>query len=200
MREKVSVDISQNWGFFEMNKYLKITVSLLQVLGGLLGIALICINFLSGQLTMIGVMFNFAFVLVFAFGIMAGVVLIKKEKPGILLSMIFQAMQIPVLIGPKLSYILFTGACFNIYKHAMGFGFDFYFGSRYYFNINSGEPWLTGINIVALVLFILLLRASMFGAASAQSIGPQPGLADSADHSAQSEDDYLYGSPVRFRH
>ncbi len=183
-----------------MNKYLKITVILLQVVGGLLGIALICGNFLSGQLTSIGVIFNFAFVLVFAFGIMAGVVLIKKEKLGILLSIIFQAMQIPIFIGSKLSYVMFTGACFNIYKHATGYGFDFYFGSRYYFYINSGEPWLIGINIVALVLFVLLIRESMFGAASAKRIESQPSVAHSADHSAQEEDNYLYGSPIRLRH
>ena len=151
-----------------MNKLLKSVVLLAQIGGGLVGLGLIGRAFLTEQPNKITMIIHAAFILVFSFGIVAGVVLIKKPKLGLLLSAAFQAMQIPLAIGPTVSYALFSGACFNVYKHATGWGFSFLFGSRYYFCLNGGEPWLAGINIVALVLFILLVRESWLQAADAK--------------------------------
>lgn len=142
-----------------MNKWLKSFLLLSQIGGGLLGIGIIGRVFLAGNLTPIAMIINSAFVIVFAFGILAGLALIKKPKLGLILSLIFQGIQIPIIITPSIGYILSSGAFLNVYWHGTGWGTKFAFlGSRYYFYLNSGEPWCAGANIVALVLFVFLIR------------------------------------------
>ena len=183
-----------NGRFVDMNKLLKTVVLLAQIGGGLVGLGLIGRAFLTEHPTKITMIIHVAFILVFSFGIVAGVVLIKRPRLGRLLSAIFQAMQIPLAIGPTVSYALFSGACFNVYKHATGWGFNFLFGSRYYFCLNGREPWLAGINIVALVLFVLLVRESWLQAADAKFSEFQ---SRSARHFVPMQADPADGSPLR---
>jgi len=142
-----------------MNKLLKTFLVLFQIGGGLLGIGVIGRVLLAGNLTSIAVIINATFVIVFAFGILAGVALIKKPRLGLILSLIFQGMQIPILMTPAVSYILSSGAFLNVYWHETGWGTKFaLLGSRFYFYLNSGEPRCVGVNLVALALFVLLIR------------------------------------------
>jgi hypothetical protein len=145
-----------------MNKILKTLVVLLEVGGGVIGIALIAEAILTESPGQIALMVHLAFVLVFLFGIMAGIALIKKPKLGLLLSLIYQGIQIPIIMSAKLSFDLFSGATFSTFWYETGFGFNFLFGSRYHFYLNSGESWCTGLNILALVLFVLLTRELWF--------------------------------------
>ena len=150
-----------------MNKWLKFFLLLSQIGGGLLGIGIIGRVFLAGNLTPIVVIVNAAFVIVFSFGILAGVALIKKPRLGLILSLIFQGIQIPIIITPVVSYILSSGMFLNVYWHETGWGTNFAFlGSRCYFYVNSGEPWCAGVNIVALVLFVFLIREIWLEAAN----------------------------------
>ena len=142
-----------------MNKWLKTFLLLSQIGGGLLGIGIIGRVFLAGNLTPITQMVHVIFVILFAFGIVAGIALIKKPKVGLILSLIFQGIQIPVITTPTIAYIFSSGAFFNVYWCETGWGTNFAFlGSRYFFYINSGEPWYVGVNIVALALFVFLIR------------------------------------------
>jgi len=180
-----------------MNKSLKRAVLLLQIIGGLVGIAIIGRAFLTEEVSLITAIFHIAFISLFLFGVIAGLVLIKKERLGLLLSVIFQAIQIPIISGPTISYALFSGASLNLFRHTTGWGFNFLFGSRYYFYINSGEPWLVGINFVALVFFILLIRELSFVSTVAKLGESQPHVDYSANNSSEMEDSYLYNSPLR---
>ena len=143
-----------------MNTWLKGLVLLLQIGGGLWGLGLIGRSFLAEDLTKIAVIFHGTFIVVFVFGILAGVALIKKPRLGLALSLIYQAIQIPIIISPVVAYTMFSGATFNVYWHKTGWGTNLLFGGRYYFYINSAEPWCAGVNILALVLFVLLIRES----------------------------------------
>lgn len=180
-----------------MNKSLKVILLVLQIGGGLLGIGLIGRSLLAGHLTQITVLIHIAFICVFLFGIAAGAALVRKPKLGLWLSAVFQAMQIPIVIIPAAAYVLASGACFNLYRHATGFGFNFLFGSRYYFSINSSEPWMAGINVLALVLFILLVREIRFETATAKVCKPQPGIEQPSQQYTQAQDNHTYGSPLR---
>lgn len=180
-----------------MDKKLKMAVALLQIVGGLVGLGIIGRAFLSGDVPLITMVIHLGFVFIFAYGIIAGLVLIKMERLGMILSMIFQAIQIPIIMGPSLSYSMFSGACFNIYKHAMGWGFNFNFGSSYVFHVNSGEPGLMGINIVAVVLLILLIKEFRLLLMYSRHLGPQAHMVHSAGRPAYRNDAELYGSPVR---
>jgi hypothetical protein len=180
-----------------MNKSLRIILLVLQLGGGLLGIGLIGQSLLTKHLSQTAVIIHIAFIFVFLFGIVAGVALVKRLKPGLWLSAIFQAMQIPIVIMPAAAYVLVSGACFNLYRHATGYGFNFLFGSRYHFSIHSGEPWMVGINALALVLFILLVREIRFEAANAKICEPQPSMEQPSQKFTQAQDHHTYGSPLR---
>ena len=180
-----------------MNKSLKIILLIMQIGGGLLGIGLIGRTLLTKRLTQTTVTIHIAFILVFLFGIIAGIALVKKAKLGLWLSAIFQAIQIPILIGPSVTYVLFSGACFNLYWQVTGFGFNLLFGSRYYFSILSGESWMAGINVLALALFILLVRKIRFEAASTKICKARPNIELPSSQFEQAQNNQTYGSPLR---
>ena len=180
-----------------MNKLLKIIVSLVQIGGGLFGLGLIGRCFLRYHPTQTAIIFHIIFILVFSFGITAGLVLIIKPGLGLVLSAIFQAIQIPVVTGPSVVYILFSGACFNVYKHASGWGFKFLIGSHYSLYFNSGQPWLMGINIFALVLFILLIMEMRFLRSFEKSHKSQTGRSFPIRRNSQAQPHMENSSPLR---
>jgi hypothetical protein len=182
-----------------MNKWLKNTVILFQVGGGLLGLGLIGRAILTEQLTQSSVVIHAGFFFIFSFGIVAGISLIKNQNMGLLLSTIFQAIQIPTILTSTISYNMFSGAIFNIYRHETGYGSNFYFGSRYYFNLNSDTPWLFGINVIALILFVLLIREILYEAWTAKLYQPQQRRVYSEQHSEQIQNPQTDCSPIRHR-
>ncbi|MFC1793464.1 hypothetical protein ACFL3Q_07745 [Planctomycetota bacterium] len=180
-----------------MNKSLKIIVLIIQIGGGLLGLGLIGRSLMTKQLMLTAVIIHIAFIFVFLFGIFAGIALVKKTKLGLWLSAVFQAMQIPIVIMPAAAYVLVSGASLNLYRHATGFGFNFLFGSRYYFSIHSGESWMAGINALALVLFILLVREIRFEATAAKICEPQPSMDSPSQQLSQAQDLLPHGSSLQ---
>ena len=180
-----------------MNKSLKIILLIIQIGGGLLGLGLIGRSVLTEQLTQTAVVIHIVFIFIFVFGIVAGVALVRKPKLGLWLSMIFQAMQIPIVIGFAASYALVSGACFNLYRHATGYGFNFLFGSRYYLSTQTSESWMVGVNVYALILFILLIREIRFEMTTPKICEPQPSMEQSSQQFAKAQDHHTYGSPLR---
>jgi len=180
-----------------MNKSLRIILLVLQLGGSLLGTSLIGQSLLTKHLPQTAVIIHIAFIFVFLFGIVAGVALVRKPKLGLWLSAVFQAMQIPIVIMPAAAYVLASGACFNLYRHATGFGFNFLFGSRYYFSVHNSEPWMAGINFLALVLFILLVREIRFEAANATICEPQPSMEHPSQQFSQTQDHPTNHSPLQ---
>jgi hypothetical protein len=134
---------------------------------------------------------------VFSFGIIAALALVIKPRLGLVLSAVFQAIQIPVVTGPSIVYILFSGACFNVYKHASGWGFKFLFGSHYSLYFNSGQQWLVGINIFALALFILLIMEIRFFKSFEKSHTPQADRNYPARRFSQAQPHMENSSPLR---
>ena len=92
------------------------------------------------------------------FGIFSGLALVEKPQLGIALSAVYQAIQIPVLSSPVLSYTYVSGL-------QLGAGWLegrpavlYEFGTRStLFLFRRTDPWLIGVNILALALFIYLL-------------------------------------------
>ncbi len=149
-----------------MNKWLRAFLLLLQIGGGVLGFVIIGRVLLEAGQTPVTVMYNAAFLVVFAFGILAGVALITRPGLGLVLSLIFQGIQIPLFASPVVSYNMFSGGFFNIYWYNNGWGTDFaILASRFYLYLNSQQPVFLGVNILALVLFVLLIRELWWHAA-----------------------------------
>jgi hypothetical protein len=141
-----------------MNKLLKMLVFLTQMGGGLVGLGFIGRSLFINHLTSSLLKLHLVFAGMFLFGVLASAALIIKPKWGLVLSAIFQIIQIPVVTVSAAAYAFSSGVCFNLYKHASGWGFKFFFGSYYYFHLNSDRSWLVGVNIVALFFFAFLIR------------------------------------------
>ena len=180
-----------------MNRFLKTIISLIQIGGGLVGIGLIGRPLLTEELPMSTAIIHIAFILVFLFGILAGLALIKKPKLGLLMSTLFQAIQIPIFKGPMAAYSLFSGACFNLYRHEAGFGFNFLFGSSYHFSIGTASPWLLGDNILALILFLLLLREIWVESTGMKIKRLESSFERQAKNIVRGNDEHTHGSPLR---
>ena len=114
--------IDSDWRIVNMNRWLKIFLLIVQIGGGLLGIAIVGRAFWGQDLNSVEMIMVAAFVFLFAFGILAGAALIWKPKLGMILSLIFQAIQIPVIITPVVSFILAAGVFWNVFWHETGWG------------------------------------------------------------------------------
>ena len=180
-----------------MNKSLKLILLVMQIGGGLLGLGLIGRSIRTEQLTQTAVIIHIVFIFIFLFGIVAGVELVRKPKLGLWLSIVFQAMQIPVVTGFAVSYALVSGACFNLYRNATGYGFNFLFGSRYYLSSQTSESWIVGVNVYALILFLLLLREIRFEAVVTRICKPKPNKANHSRQFVQANNNQTSGSPLR---
>ncbi len=142
-----------------MNKWLRAFLLLLQIGGGILGFVIIGRALWKTEQSQVTVMFNAAFLAVFAFGILAGIALIKKPVLGLVLSLIFQGIQIPLFASSAVSYNMFSGAFFNVYWYDSGWRTDFAFlASRFHLYLDDERSLFLGVNILALVLSAFLIR------------------------------------------
>jgi hypothetical protein len=180
-----------------MNRLLKIIVSLIQIGGGLVGINLIGQSLVSNRLTNSTVIINIVFIVVFLFGILAGAALLLNSKSGLLMSALFQAIQIPIYKGSMLAYSLFSGACLKIYWHKAGYGFNFMFGSSYHFSIDKSNTWMMGVNILALVLLFLLVREMWSESPGMKIRERESSFERQARHIVRGKDEHTHGSPLR---
>ena len=97
---------------------------------------------------------------ILVFGIIAGVALIENERAGIVLSQIFQGMQIPSLSSGIIVYRFCCGLGFYLIRQEMGMGHYHWFRLGYHYTLLlfCEAPWGIGVNVVALVFFIYLVR------------------------------------------
>jgi hypothetical protein len=180
-----------------MNKLLKMIVLLVQIGGGLVGVALIGRTFYRDQLAQTTQVIHGIFAFTFLFGILAALTIIFRPRAGFVLSAIFQAIQIPVFTKSGITYSLSSGACLNLYKQANGWGLNFFFGSHYSFYLNSVRPPLAGINIIALILFIFLIKEIWFTAPVQKSREFPPCRAHSTYSSSNTKPYMDTSSPLR---
>lgn len=181
-----------------MNKLLKVLVFLTQMGGSLVGLGFIGRSLFMDHLTASSLKFHLIFVGVFLFGVLASVALIIKPKWGLILSAVFQTVQIPVFTKSAVSYSLSSGACFNLYKHVSGWGFNFFFGSHYCFILNSNRPWSIGVNLVALVFFVFLIKEIWLNPSGKKSTEFPPCRGYSSLHSSKVKPHLDNSGPLRY--
>ncbi len=94
----------------------------------------------------------------FLFGIVAGLALVERPQLGAALSAVYQALQIPVVSSPMLTYTLLSGLRIGVGWFKGRPAFLFGFGARCtFFLFRRSDPWIIGVNVLALVLFVYLL-------------------------------------------
>jgi hypothetical protein len=154
-------------------------VSLLLGLGGLLGLVLMLwfdINMiLSGQSRFsLSIVITGAFLAIFGWAVWTGGELWQGKRRGLKMAQILFAMQIPLLRAPGFMYEFHTGLMVSVgLATPTRFTYSFYFGSwvTFYFSPRI-QDFALGINLVAVLVLIYLVRKSR--AASAVAVVPTP--------------------------
>ena len=94
----------------------------------------------------------------FLFGIVAGLALIDSPQLGTALSAVYQAIQIPFMSSPLLTYEFLSGLRIGVGWFKGRPAFLFGFGARCtFFLFRRLDSWLIGVNALALALFVYLL-------------------------------------------
>ncbi len=142
-----------------MKKCLIYLLIVLQIGGGFLGAWTTVSRIMRTTSTSNNVwVLNIPPILIFLFGIAAGLALVETRRLGLVLSAVYQTLQIPVLLSPLLCYKHYSGLLIG-YAWSQGrAGPWMEFGSAFALQIFGFRgSWLVGIKLLALALFVLLM-------------------------------------------
>lgn len=147
-------------------------IAVLQVLGGLYGIAL-TVYYHGGEPPSLNLSLLMA---PFVWGIFGGVLLWRGMRRGLIHSIAVQAMQIPRFAIPLVGYEVYIGAKLQVGWMGGVHILEVYPGSSvsYFFNAETCAPEL-GVNLIALAAFLYLRKVkARVAEADAESGSPQP--------------------------
>lgn len=97
------------------------------------------------------------FGVLYIFGIIAGLTLVEWQRLGIKLSLVYQALQIPIVASPLLTYEFFSGLQIGVCWYEDRVIALFQIGFRIVLSVTRQNPWGGGLNLLALTLFVYLL-------------------------------------------
>jgi hypothetical protein len=98
-----------------MNPWMKRLLLILEIGGGFVGLSVILLNVMEGQFAGGAFFVAAVFALVYCYGIGAGLVLAENLHLGILLSLIYQLIQIPIVRSADLFYLFSSGAMVSVF-------------------------------------------------------------------------------------
>ena len=130
----------------------------LEVGGGFAGISVLIVSLMNTGIEASNWIFPIISGAMFLFGIVAGLALLERPQLGAAMSAVYQALQIPVVSSPLITYTLLSGLRLGVgwFKGRPAFLFEF--GARCtFFLFRRSDPWIIGVNVLALVLFVYLL-------------------------------------------
>lgn len=142
-----------------MNKNVIRAIAIVEMIGGIVGVAtffFLGIKVFSNIL--IASILSF-FIALYILSFLAGLWLWKFSRRGIILSVIMQLLQIPIISFSSLYYKFFSGLNVSLGFFQSKLSFYFNLGSSWELNIpNTDEPSGFGLNIVAIIFLICLLK------------------------------------------
>ncbi len=131
-------------------------IGTLEVAGGFYGFAKVLARLLGGHVSLIAVLA----LAVYAFVLVAGVLLLANSERGIRLSMWAQLLQLPLIATPVFSYALHCGGYFNLsIPLAMPPRpwLDWHFGSEgFVLGVAGPAASRLGVNLLALFSWLAL--------------------------------------------
>lgn len=145
-----------------MHPYVRRLLGILSLGGSFIGFTA-ALSMLAASPSILEGGIRLVFVLLYALGIWAGLRLIESAAEGIKLSLIFWWTQVPYFMSPAIGYAFFSGANLTPYLRlgddSTGSGISWRIGSEFrYAFMSPGEPWLIGINLVAVAAIYVLWR------------------------------------------
>jgi hypothetical protein len=104
------------------------------------------------------------FTCLYALSIVAGVALLRNRSPGVPLSMLVQAVQVPQIETARISYLFVSGLGAWLEVGTTGIGFHYALASRFHVAITTGwgppierTPVLIGVNLIAALALAYLV-------------------------------------------
>lgn len=147
-----------------MNRWIRHVLIVLQVGGGFMGLSLMVTSLKSAQNMPSHAVIGFSlFACIFLLGIVSGLALVDRLRIGIILSAVYQALQIPIVSSSSATYRLLSGLQIGIQWRESRVGITFDCGAGYFFGWMQGAPFQIGINVLALGLLIYLLTVKPEG-------------------------------------
>ncbi len=143
--------------------WLSTTLGVVGVGGAAWGLLALGVSFRNTQLSASSVVISALFCVLFMFGGYAGVLAIRRSRGWLHFTTLFWLIQVPVLSSPVISYAFASGgfvtAWLQLYP-PIHVGTNFFLGSTFTFNLfTSGVPFAIGVNVIALAVSFLLVRA-----------------------------------------
>lgn len=139
--------------------YLRRLIAVFQIYGGIAGGFVTLSNILNTQLVGINAVLGFLALMFYVIAVIAGVLLLECREIGRKLSLVVQAISIPLLFIGSFHYIMICGAIYAIKVGSKINGFiatDWAITSRWSIAFSNTEPFTVGVNVLALLAFILL--------------------------------------------
>ncbi|MEN6428473.1 MAG: hypothetical protein ABFE13_24260 [Phycisphaerales bacterium] len=147
-----------------MNRWVRRILIVLEVGGGFTGLSLMLVSLKSAtNMPAHAVVGLSLFACVFLFGIVSGLALADRLRMGIVLSAIYQTVQIPIVSSSSVSYKLFSGAQIGLQWREGGLGITFDYGARSFLGWMHRDPFQIGIDVLALGLLVYLLTVKPEG-------------------------------------
>lgn len=156
-----------------MSKLWTYVIAILEMIGGIFGIAFIIWQSLSSPpLDLYNLLFAIIIFLVYALSLAAGIALALRRKIGRVGSIIVQAIQLPKYTSQLLIFMFSFG--FDAYPYGMltssghvAFGIDFKFPAYYQLFANVADaPVGFGFSIPACAFLVMLLRKPKLAAST----------------------------------
>jgi hypothetical protein len=142
-----------------MKSWLRLTLITVTIGGGFTGVAITLQALFRPSQPPAYYLLMLAFLALFAFITVSGLVFVHKPERTDLL-IVALALQIPWVSSPIIAYKLAAGFQVCIALIGGRFAGGFRLGSDFQINVFQLLPWGAGVNLFALALLVLLLRAT----------------------------------------
>lgn len=139
--------------------YLRRLIAIFQIYGGIAGGFATLNNILNSQLIGANAVLGFLALTLYITAIIAGIMLLECRDSGRKLSMVVQALSIPLIYIGSFHYLFICGLIYAIKVGSKINGFlavDWAITSRWSVSFNDAQPLTVGFNLFAVLAFILL--------------------------------------------
>ncbi len=163
-----------------MTPWLRLTLITVTVGGGFTGVAVTSQLLFGGQAgSPANYLLILGFLALFAFVTISGLVFVHDpERTGLMIAAL--VLQVPWVSSPIVAYKLAAGFQLSVAFIGSNVTAGFRLGSDFQIGINQQHPWGVGLNLFALLLIALLLRAKQMAYTAPQQAAAAPAFAPAA--------------------
>lgn len=141
--------------------FVQIALGLFAISGAAWGLSAIATLLAEGWPGLVLAMLVSAVALVYMFGAYVGVLALRRSPGWLRKNTVFWALQVPFFMSPVFSYSLASGGLFIIWVQvlpSLSIGVNYFLGSTFKVDLLSEGPFSLGVNLLALGIFVYLLR------------------------------------------